>query len=109
MTEAAGGAPTGETPTVTVTEGEKKKKRGRPYWLLLPIEGSTTFDVHRVMGKPAVLKLLKKLEIDATDPRVSNMKLLRADEVPLKLESQTIFKFAKADGDEKIDEDDEVI
>lgn len=99
--------------TVTQTAPEKPKKKRRPYWLLVPVTGGQTYEVHIVVGKPAVLKLLKTLEIDAADPRVENMKLLRADQVPLKLESQTIFKFGKADSDdekpESDEEDDEVI
>lgn len=93
-------------------EPEKKKRQARPYWLLVPVSGQT-YEVHIVVGKRAVLKLLKKLEIDAADPRAAGIKLLRANQVALTLESQTIFKFGKADADEEKpeadEEDDEVI
>jgi len=95
---------TSAEPTVTITtpdpQPEKKRRAPRPYWLLLPVKGSQQFDVHRCQGKPAVRKLLKDLEIDATDERVQGMKLLRADEIPLILDTQTIFKFGSAADDE---------
>lgn len=79
----------------------KKKRAGRPYWLLVPVPGTQTFEVHTCLGKAAVRKLLTGLEIDSTDERINGIKLLRADEVPLNWEAQVVFKFGKAaEGDE---------
>lgn len=90
------------------TETPEKKKRTRtprPYWVLLPVMGTQTFEVHVCPGKPAVRKLLKNLEIDAADPRSGGIKVLRADEVPFNWEPQTIFKFGKSTDDETEEEE----
>jgi len=92
MSEAAG------TPVET-SEPEKKKRTPRPYWVLIPVTGAQTFEVHRCLGQPAVRKLLDTMEIDSTDERIGGIKVL-AKEIPFNWKTQTVFKFRKVAEDE---------
>ena len=94
-----------DAPVITTEAPEKKKRTPRPLWVLIPVTGTQTFEVHRCPGQPAVRKLLEAMEIDATDPRIGGIKVLRAEEVPFSGKAQIVFKFGKAAEGEDVDDE----
>lgn len=76
------------------------KRRGRkPLWLFVP-RLDVGWDLFRCDGVDAVRKKLADMGIDATDKRLEGVKVLRGEEVPMKVEKQIVLKFgAKAEGD----------
>jgi hypothetical protein len=89
-------------PTTTAADKPKRVVKRKSLWLVVPTgreqtegqdEARTKYALYQCASKGEVLKILSKLGLNLTSDRTSEIKLFRADPIPLRLDTQVSFNF----------------
>jgi hypothetical protein len=93
-------------PTTTAADKPKRVVKRKSLWLAVPMgrEPQTTengdaaeaplkYALYKCASKGEVLKILSKLGINVTSDSASEIRLFRADPIPLRLSTQVSFNF----------------